>query len=75
MNKDKMDADLGRSLGRIEGKVDMLLVLVRDADQKVITLEGRVRHNESWRHRVMGMATVVSTATTLAVTFLLRFLG
>lgn len=75
MDDKKMDADLGRSLGRIEGKVDMLLSALRESDKRAVQLEQRVRENEHWRSRVAGMATAVSALVASAVTFILKALA
>lgn len=72
---ENMDADLGRSLGQIEGKVDAILSALRDMDRRADALELRVRANENWRSKAAGVAAATSAVMATAVTFLLRFVG
>lgn len=68
--KQMMDPELGRSLGRIEGKMDMLLNSIRDTDRRADALEARLRVIENYRSKVAGVSAAVGTAAGVVSTVL-----
>lgn len=65
------DSELYNAIGRVEGKVDLLLSQrLEDAEERR-ALEGRVRALENWKWLVMGGASVLG----LVAGFLSRLLG
>jgi hypothetical protein len=51
-----MSVDIERALGRIEGKLDLLIPALGRQETRLTTVSGRVSKIEKWQNRVLGAA-------------------
>lgn len=68
MNGDSLD----RALGRIEGKVDMVLGSLGRLRGDLQAHDTRIRFLENWRWWVLGIATGVGALSSVIVTLVIR---
>jgi hypothetical protein len=50
--------DIERALGRIEGKLDLLLPSVAAQEERLTVMVGRVSKLEKWQSKILGGAVV-----------------
>ena len=62
-------------LGRLEGKVDSLLVAHSELGAKITAAEARIRVLENYRAYLLGVVAAVSTLISTAVWGLSSFIG
>lgn len=63
-------AEIAQGLGRVEGKVDSLILARAEDREKVNKLEGRVNSLERRMAYGLGIATAISTGLTSFFTYL-----
>jgi hypothetical protein len=53
-----VSVEIERALGRIEGKLDLLLPAVEAQEQRLTYVAGRVSKLEKWQSKILGGAVV-----------------
>jgi hypothetical protein len=69
-----MTDELLIALGRLEGKVDALLNLQRMQEEKLKEHDERLRKLEDHKHYVIGVATVIGGAVSMAIALIARMI-
>jgi hypothetical protein len=59
--------DIERALGRIEGKLDLLLPSVAAQEERLVVMAGRVSKLEKWQSKILGGAVVAGFLLGLAL--------
>jgi hypothetical protein len=53
-----VSVEIERALGRIEGKLDLLLPSVAAQEERLVVMAGRVSKLEKWQSKILGGAVV-----------------
>jgi hypothetical protein len=53
-----VSVEIERALGRIEGKLDLLLPSVAAQEERLVVMSGRVSKLEKWQSKILGGAVV-----------------
>lgn len=70
-----MNEEILLAIGRLEGKVDAMLTMVRMQEEQIRLHDERIRELEHSKSFLMGVAALVGAATSAAVTFLIKIYG
>lgn len=70
-----MNEEILLAIGRLEGKVDAMLTMVRMQEEQIRMHDERIRELEHSKSFLMGMAALAGAATSAAVTFLTKIYG
>ena len=70
-----MNEEILLAIGRLEGKVDAMLTMVRMQEEQIRMHDERIRELEHSKSFLMGMAALAGAATSAVVTFLTKIYG
>lgn len=70
-----MTEEILLAIGRLEGKVDAMLGMVRMQEEQIRMHDERIRELEHSKSFLMGIAALAGGATSTAVTLALNFFG
>jgi hypothetical protein len=62
-----VSVEIERALGRIEGKLDLLLPSVAAQEERLVVMAGRVSKLEKWQSKILGGAVVAGFLLGLAL--------